>query len=266
MSSPLPDFEQPPVIETAIGVVFLPIEGWTLSQFARFGRYVEEDYPDADPQERIIATPIEQFGVAPQPTVLNLQTAPGLWWFVNQARGRLIQLQRDRFVHNWRRTNPEEPYPHYVQTREEFRSAWLNYLSFLEKEGLSAPTVLQVEIDYVNHIERGPGWQEPSDLSRVTPLIGRLPQGFLPNPEGIQLGVRYLMPANRGRLHISLLPAIRNSDKVELLQLTVSAHGRPAGSDIDSVMDWCDLGHEWIVRGFADFTTTEAHSIWRRIR
>jgi len=29
-------------------------------------------------------------------------------------------------------------------------------------------------------------------------------------------------------------------------------------------MEWFDLGHEWIVKGFTDFTTEHMHEIWGR--
>lgn len=262
--SQLPEFEQPPVVETAISVVFLPINGWKLSHFTRFARHVEDDYPDIEPQQRIIATPVEQFGPNTSPQTLMLEPGAGLWWYVNDEKGRLLQLQRDRFVHNWRKRSATDAYPRYIHTREEFRASWLAFLSFLKQEELTEPTVVQLEIDYINHIEKGAGWDQLSDIVKVTPLLAPPPRGFLPPPEAIQLNGRYLIPSNRGRLHLGLLPAIRNVDKVELLQLTLSARGRPAGSDVESIMAWCDLGHEWIVRGFVDVTTPDMHRIWRR--
>jgi uncharacterized protein (TIGR04255 family) len=265
-NAPLPDFSNPPVIETAIGVVFLPIDGWKLSHFNRFGRQIESRYPSAEPQERFITTPLEEFGAPAKPTELVFESGAALWWYVDEKNGRLIQLQRDRFVQNWRKIHPEDTYPHYERTREEFKTAWSEYLAFLTQERLPHPTVLQVEIDYVNHIERGQGWTTPADIPKVTPLLAAQRPQFLPSPEAILLNARYLMPAKRGRLHVSLQPAIRNADKVELLQMTISAHGRPSGSELDSIVSWCDLGHEWIVRGFADVTTVEMHERWGRIR
>jgi len=264
--SPLPEFDRPPLVETAIGVVFVPAEGWRLPHFTRFGRHVEDAYSAAEPQERVIATPLEEFGTLPAPTTLVFESAAALWWYTDDQHGRLIQLQRDRFVHNWRKTTANDRYPKYEQIREQFRTAWLSYLGFLAKENLPVPTVLQIEIDYVNHIERGNGWQSASDIAKLTPLIAAPRADFLPLPEATLLNVRYLIPENRGRLHVTLQPAIRNSDKVELLQLTIGAHGRPSGSDVDSIMNWCDLGHEWIVRGFVDVTTPRMHELWGRIR
>ncbi len=264
---PLPEFDRPPVVETAIGVVMLPVEGWKLTHFTRFGRHVEARYPTTEPQDRIITTAIEEFGAPPRPSALVLEAgASSLWWYVDDEHGRLIQLQRDRFVHNWRKNRPDSGYPRYEQTREQFRATWLDFIAFLDQEGLPGPTVLQVEIDYVNHIVRGSGWDTAAEIAQVTPLLNASGRAFLSAPEAMLLNARYLMPNSGGRLHVTLQPAIRNSDKVELLQLTLSARGRPLGSDLDSIMTWCDLGHEWIVRGFVDVTTERMHKLWGRTK
>jgi hypothetical protein len=72
------------------------------------------------------------------------------------------------------------------------------------------------------------------------------------------------MPNNQGRLPIKLQSAIRHADAKEILQLTLTARGRPASSSLDHVRRWFDLGREWVVQGFADFTTAKMHQLWRR--
>ena len=51
---------------------------------------------------------------------------------------------------------------------------------------------------------------------------------------------------------------------MEVLQLDVSATGRPTSSKTPDILEWLDLGREWVVKGFADFTTPEMHMKWRR--
>jgi len=87
---------------------------------------------------------------------------------------------------------------------------------------------------------------------------------FLPEPEMVRLNTIFLMPDKRGRLHVIMQPAIRQLDGKEVLQLNLTARGRPKSSTLDDILGWFDLGHEWIVRGFTDFTTREMHTVWRR--
>jgi len=266
---PLPEFERPPLVETALGVEFPPIEGWTPSHFQRFARYVERDYPETQIQDSIIGSVIERFGEEsrrPQPIDIDFQSLPLRWWLVSDARGELIQLQRDRFVHNWRKLRDDQEYPRYVRTREMFNQGWAQFLRFLAEQKLPPPRVTQAQVDYINHIAKGTGWQTLDDLPAITPWLARPAAGFLPTPEVEVLNLRFVIPPERGRLHALLQPAIRNRDQVEILQLQLTARGQPESSSVDHVLAWLDLCHEWIVRGFAELTTEGMQRIWRRTR
>jgi hypothetical protein len=61
-----------------------------------------------------------------------------------------------------------------------------------------------------------------------------------------------------------MLHAFRFSDAKETLQLTVSARGKPASGSTSDILEWLDLGREWVVRGFTDFTSETVHELWRR--
>ncbi|HET7342703.1 MAG TPA: hypothetical protein VFL90_14670, partial [Methylomirabilota bacterium] len=85
---------------------------------------------------------------------------------------------------------------------------------------------------------------------------------FLPDPEVVVFNASYLMPERQGRLHIASQPAIRREDSKQLMQLTLTARGKPASSDLGAIVRWLDVGHDWIVRGFVDVTTPEMHRVW----
>jgi hypothetical protein len=80
----------------------------------------------------------------------------------------------------------------------------------------------------------------------------------------IQWNSSYVMGDKQGRLYVGLQPALRNYDAKEVLQLTLTARGRPASSTLEDVLSWFNMGHEWIVRGFAHLTTPEMHALWER--
>lgn len=265
-----PKFDRPPVVETVLGVQFAPIDGWEVPHFGLFWSELRGDYPKTQmvpalppmienfDREHTYAAPSLQFEVIKgQPPVRA--------WFGDDASGKLLQIQSDRLLHNWRKSRPDSPYPGYEKTREWFVSAWEQFLGFLKRNEMQAPEVQQCEITYINHIERGEGWNSLADLSRVTPfLTGKGSSGFLGMPEVSVFTARYLMPDQRGRLHLSLQPALRNADQKEILQLQLTARGMPRSGNAQDLMAWMDLGHEWIVKGFADASTPEMHNIWGR--
>jgi hypothetical protein len=104
-----------------------------------------------------------------------------------------------------------------------------------------------------------------NDIPNLFPCwSGKSSEGYLPIPENITFNVTYAFPEKLGRLHISLQPAIKMPEGSPLLRLTLTARGKLESSDTESILDSLDLGHEWIVRGFTDFTSSEAHKMWKR--
>lgn len=264
----MPEFDLPPVIETALGVEFKPLQAWDMPHFGLFWDRIREDFPQYAVQPPM-ASQIEAFGpTAPQPRLdIQLMSRPEVrCWFFHSDADRLIQVQRDRFIHNWRKAG-DQKYPRYSEIKPKFQDGWARFRDFLAGEALGTPEVVQCEVTYINHIDIERGWRSMADLADiVSPWSGQSTDGFLPIPEGVQVVSTYLIPDNKGRLHVTLQPAIRLSDLRQVLQLTLTARGAPRESDTAAILEWLDLGHEWVVRGFADFTSERMHALWKRRR
>jgi uncharacterized protein (TIGR04255 family) len=125
--------------------------------------------------------------------------------------------------------------------------------------------VNQCEVTYVNHIHLGQGWKSYGELKNVIACwSGEISGSFLPEPESVNIGTRYVLPDGKGRLHVLMQPAIRRTDAKEILQLNLTARGKPDSSASQHLLEWMDLGHEWIVKGFTDFTSKTMHELWGR--
>jgi uncharacterized protein (TIGR04255 family) len=264
------DFERPPVTETVLGVQFAPLRALTLPYFGLFWEDIRDRYPGHEVKPPL--SPVEEdFSQPPKPTRLSLEVSSELdarCWFIDQTTTKLIQLQRDRFIRNWRKgPPPHDGYPRYAALRPEFESDWQGFIGFLDRERLGAPEVNQCEVSYINHIELGHGWQSLAETHRVLRMLRPLESpSFLSDPEAVILNARFVMPERRGRMHVSASPAIRRADGQQVLQLTLTARGRPESSRLEDLVLWFDQGHDWIVRGFVDLTTPELHAIWGRQR
>ena len=46
------------------------------------------------------------------------------FWFVNETGDELVQVQRDRFIRNWRKTEGQPGYPSYDNLRKAFVDDW----------------------------------------------------------------------------------------------------------------------------------------------
>lgn len=264
---PLPKFAAPPVVETVIGVEFAQLQNWGIPYFGLFWNQVKNRFP-----KYVVKPPlesqIETFDKPkPQQTRLQVLTEPEVrCWFIDSDDRTLIQVQNNRFTYNWRKAAADDTYPHYSEViRTSFESAWKQFSAFVEEEHLGELNIVQCEVSYINHLDVEKGWHTAADISGVFPCWSDQSMGlFLPPPEAISFDVSYRLPDDRGRLRISLRPAIRNKDGVEILQLTVTARGKPNDSTMASILEWIELGREWVVRGFADFTSADMHRLWER--
>jgi uncharacterized protein (TIGR04255 family) len=256
-----PDFSDPPVVETVLGVEFTPLEGWRIPHFGLFWQTIRGDFPRIEDQLPL-ESQIERFD-APRREALTVEfmNKPlARCWFLSESGNVLLQLQKDRFIQNWRKITGSEDYPRYGTTRERFERDWKRFAAFLESNGLDSPKIQQCEVTYLNHIEPGKGWRSLSDLTGVFSFLGRFPGGEL--PEAFTFRIRYVLPNKRGRLHLRVDPAIRNRDGKEIILFSLIARGAPYSSSTEDVLEWFDFGREWIHKAFAELTAPSARISW----
>ena len=265
--SGLPDFAQPPVDETAISLQFPPIRGFNVPHFGLYWNRVRQDFDRFEIQQPITNL-IETFGPPVKkrrPSIEMLELPEIRCWILDHTGNRLVQVQRDRFVHNWRKVVGNETYPRYPILRESLLKEWTRFCEFLRDEGLAPPEVNQCEVTYVNNIECNKGWNGYGELDKVIATLATPKANtFLPGPERVNMQAIYRLPDDAGRLYIAFVPMIRGRDGVEVLQMTLTARGAPKSPSVEDVFSWIDLGRKWVVRGFADFTTPEMHSVWEK--
>lgn len=273
MTRSLPDFLRPPLTEVVLGVQFEPLAGFGSFHAGLFWQRIRESFPQVE--ERPPLPPrIERFGGRPSRD-LKVQwevfeaPPPSRYWFLNDSGDQLIQLQQDRFLHNWRKRGPEDSYPRYESLRASFAAELDLFRSFLDAEGLPQPEPNQCEVTYVNHIVPGEVWERHGQLDRVLTVVSReLSDGFLEEPEDSRLQARFLMrgddEAPLGRLYVSAKAGFQVSSGQPIIVLELTARGQPQGEGAEGVIPFLDLAREWIVRGFASITTPEMHQIWER--
>jgi uncharacterized protein (TIGR04255 family) len=267
--SPLPEFDNPPVSEVVLSVEFLPIEHWRSPHAGLYWSLISGEYPETEVQPPL-PSQIEKFGEAnwqrPEVQIQFANPDVNRFWFVAKPGTRLIQIQRDRFIVNWRKVLGNEPYPRYEkEMRPRFEREWRQFKSFISDRKLGAIDVQQCEITYVNDIIKGEGWNNMSQaLELFAHWLGRGSDNFLPSPETLSIAGSFLMPEERGRLHFATQHVIRQTDQQQAIQLRLVARGKPQSSDDRDILSWMDESREWIVRGFTDLTSPKAHKLWKR--
>ena len=253
--SELPDFKQPPVIEVALSVQF------------------EESLDIQTVGEDALAAAWPGYDLEMRPVLMTMGLEPGAFdrpddeagnlrlWLSNPGGSRVVQVQHDRLAVHWTQDESEEAYPRFASLREFFVEAW-HKLDDAFSDQL-VPGICQVL--YVNHIGTESGWQSAEDTPEIlAPWGGIMSDDFLPEPEIAATYLHIHIPDPGEWLDIQAGPVHINETSV--LAIYLAARGLAASPHLEGALEFMDLAHEWIVRGFASFTTQSAHKIWGRRR
>jgi uncharacterized protein (TIGR04255 family) len=268
----LPDFDRPPAVETLLGLHFHPLRQWKTPYFGLFWQEIKRQYPNVQVHPPLTAEEGLRVEVTANQAKIRVSgEVPVRWWYLHKSEKRLIQIQNDSFFQNWRKRGPADPYLHYDELQPAFQDLWRRFRAFLKKHDVEQPTVTLCEVTYVNHIDRGVGWNSFGDLPNVVGCWSSGAKGeFLPTPNLVTFNAVYPFTEKSGHLQVALQPGIREVDKKETLQLTLTARCKPSSSDTRELLRCLDLDRLWVVRGFADMTTPKMHELWgkkeRRMR
>lgn len=251
----LPSFGNPPVVETVLGVQFIPLvklksfhggqfwselgEGWSRVEESPLIPAAFERFDDSPPLDLLFAFEVG----AGSPVRLRMRSDDG---------AEMVQLQRDRLHYNWL-GGETRTYPRYPEVRVRFDSALNKFRGFLENQKLGELQPNQWEVTYVNRLSKDGVWNSAAEHLAALKLTGN------PEVEGLvteaaDLKLRFLIPPNRGRLHVE---SLQQPDHV---RLTLTARG-PAQT-LEELSTGLDLGRKTIVTAFARLTSAEAQKAW----
>lgn len=255
---PLPNFEKPPVIEVVCGILFKPINSLLVPHFGLLWEKFRDEYPtcrEVPPLNPLL----EQYDNA-KPFQIELSDTPPLprIWFVHKNDTGVIQIQRDRFLHNWRKVHPEDEYPRYHKVMEMYKKQFSKFESFLTEHELGSLEPQQYEMTYINHMYQGYGWNSTKDVGALLPDFSfrNDPKRFLPAPESINWRTGFALPNREGRLHATVRHGKLKETAQSLIILDLTVRGIGTDRSLEGMAAWFDLAREWIVRGFVDLTGT----------
>lgn len=266
----LPKFKNPPVSEVALSLQFDTLPGVQIHHFGLLWSQYRDWFPKVESHPPIERT-VEVFQRAPvvQPTVtfelVNPFMTPRVW-FVSETGSELLQIQRDRFIVNWRRVRPEDEYPHYEHIRGMMERAFATFSAFVAEHKLGDIVCNQCEVTYVNQIQTCDVWSTHAQVGRVLNVMApEFKEEKLPTPELFRFSAQYIMgqaEAPIGRLHLDFQPAFRASDRKPIFAMNLTARGKPLGEGFAGALNFLDAGRSNVVRGFRALTTPDMHKEW----
>ena len=262
-----PEYENPPVNEVVCGIFFGRLEKFLSSYLGLLWDQYKPDYSESREVAPLVPV-VERFDNLPQQPHIDVPPLPRTWFVHNNDNG-VIQVQRDRFLHNWRKIRSDDEYPRYSKVIEMFRTHLSTFTTFIEEHNLGVIKPLQYELTYINHIVKGNGWETISDVGNIFPYCSWPPttSASLPQPEIINWQTSFALPEQTGRLHTRIHYAIRPQDNLPLFRFELTARGIGNYTTLESMWDWFQLAHDWIIRGFIDLTSPQLQKdLWRQRR
>lgn len=270
MPTNLPSFQSPPLREMVLSTQFDPIDGFSSGHQGLFWAQIQADYPNAqdaaliDPVPERFTAGIEKrphrgIQIRPAPTGTRLQ-------LIDSSQSRMIQIQDNRLVFNWRKIGNAE-YPRWAVILDEYTRIFKEFEKFLSRHGFTELRVNQWEVTYLNHLIKGAEWNSPNDWNEIVPgLVGNTGvSGDLMQTESLAHRYKFLSTKAQARLHVELVHGFVQDDAEndnEALILKFVARGPAEPSVTPSLADGFNHGHEMIVTAFDALTSAKAHKFW----
>jgi uncharacterized protein (TIGR04255 family) len=256
-------FEKPPVDEVYVAMQTKhPV--FSSDNFGELVQIFGTQYPKLNTQPALERSS-EREEVGPVTVQFELVANVGQrFWLISQDDTRVLQIQQDRVVYNWRHREGAI-YPRYHKIRGEFAKA----LGKLVKAKNLDPADLFdfCEVSYTNHIELPDGLDPRGQMHRIfkhVQPIDVVADRLSIEESSFGMTLRILDEAGKfiGRMRVVTQPVIRRSDKRFLLKSVLTYRGMPASPSLDSAWAFCDAGHLAIVTTFKAITTPEMHKFW----
>jgi uncharacterized protein (TIGR04255 family) len=273
--SALPSFRKPPVGEVVLGLQFEELDGLDLRHVGQLASRFENKYPRFETQVPLDPA-IERFDGPRHARPVSIEvTEPPLFprlWLAAATGEEMVQLQKDRLLHNWRHTPIGAEYPRYPRLREQFAEDWSVVDSFVQEHQLGTILPTQCEVVYVNQIEADGGsvHADPSRyFSFIGPALCRHGQSEFEAVTFSTSGVTRAVTERgslAGRLFVELTSGLNVSTRKPTYRFALTVRGAPASRDLGGVLEFFDFARERIVRSFVELTTPEMHEHWERLQ
>jgi len=254
----LPTYRRPPLVEMISGIQFHPLSLFKAIHFGLFGERMSGEYPTTEDQPELSDV---VFGQQPQliPQLIAGPIYPRVF-YISKNGDFLLQVQRSKFLTNWRKQKDSDHYPRFSAAHQRFRKGWSDFVDFLSERKIGRPSARHYELQYVNHIVASTGDSKPPSPERYLRAFraDRLPAGVL---SSMFLRLQLQMPNGKGTVDFTASPGLRASDQRQVLLLDLTARG-PAQPDYSDIDDWFSTTHRFMVTLFTDITSEEAHREW----
>jgi uncharacterized protein (TIGR04255 family) len=261
-----PFYSEPPLVEVSVSAQFEPIEEIHLGYLGLIWEIYKDRYPQVEHIEELPHS-IEKFGVIQRdiPRFQFQQSMPFPRMRLTSVDNKnVIQIQKDRFVFNWRRDKSSaSEYPRFDSIKSKFLTELEGFILFLEKYNLPSLNFNQAELTYVNHIDA-----EQNSVQEVF-------RDYVKDPnysdnlelEHFSIKFRHIITEESkkiGRLYTSIDKGNLISDNSSIYILNFTARSHPLDSSLEGMINVMDIMRSTINNSFTAITSITMHKNWNK--
>ena len=262
------DFARPPVDEVVLSVLFQSLDGLLAPHLGQIWEEFKADgFVHIFEQPPVIPA-MEKFANPISDAQLHIGNVPELAriWFVHENKNTIIQVQRDRFTFNWRKTDSDQKYPGFSTIYKSFENFYNRFHLTIKKLHIGSVTPLQYELTYIDQLISGESWNSIKDIGQIYNIFFNSSQSdhFWESAEFVNFRTSFTVPDLHSRLHIAISNRVKMPEEIHTLQTDFTLRGFPENSDY-TMIDWFKSAREQIREKFVSlFTESIQTEIWGR--
>ena len=234
------DFARPPVEEVVLSVLFNPLDRLLAPRLGEIWQEFKRD-GFVHIEERPPVVPALEMPVSVQGAQLHFSNVPDLAriWFIHETDTEIIQVQRDRFTFNWRKTEPHPVYPGFTAICEKFEDFYSRFGKVIKNMQIGEVTPLQYELTYIDQLRPRDGWETLDDIGKIYNLFSHSSQtqSFWFGMEAVNFQSSFPLADLHGWLHVSMGNRIKMPEQTQTLQTDFTVRGFPENAE-DTVITW----------------------------
>lgn len=262
------DFEKPPVDEVVLSVLFQSLDSLLAPHLGQIWQEFKEDGFVGIEEQAPVSPVVEEFPSRIHEPQLQVLRAPDLAriWFIHEDKSQILQVQRNRFTFNWRKTDPNQQYPGFSSICEKFEDFYNRFCQIIKDMKIGEVAPLQYELTYIDQLRQGDGWGSLNEIGKIYNLFIDFQQSnsFWLGAESLILRTSFTLSDLHGRLHLTISNRIKMPEESQTLQTDFTIRGFPENTNY-TMIEWFKLAREQIRKKFVSlFTENIQTQIWGR--
>ena len=261
------DFARPPVDEVVLSVLFQSLDKLLAPHLGAIWREFEKDGFTHIMEHPPVMPTVETFPIPGRGSQfhINVPDIPRIW-FIHEDDSQILQVQRDRFTFNWRKTKPDQEYPGFSVICDKFEDFYNRFCQIMKGMEIGEVIPLQYELTYIDQLRQGDGWNTLDELGKIYNMFIDFQESdsFWSNAESLSLRTSFTLADLHGRMHLTIRNRVKIPEEIQTLQTDFTVRGFPENVDC-STITWFKLAREEIRKKFTSlFTETIQIQVWER--